>query len=803
MKELMKWHFVAVLVLFVELFVLFRPQIEKGYVLFMPDILSWWANSREAREWQKKTGEVVFWNTRVFSGMPSYFISMGEADRSVVRYLMKLLVPSEIPGGGAPWIVAVGFVGMYVLGLVMGLSPLLAMLAGVGFSAATFNISSLVAGHLTKTLALSCLPYLLVGTILTLRGRYLAGVPFVVLFASFMVKTNHYQIIYYSAVVVLVLWLVFLVKKEMPVLRFVWVSAVLLVCAVLAVATHLFFFLLTREYATESMRGARSELSGRQETKRTGLPYDYAFQWSYGVLESFTLIIPDFVGGGMRRQVSDNEPLLTQLRGKVSPEVLASLKSGAPLYWGSMPFTDAPVYAGAVIVLGVVLALMGWKHLPNRGAAWWLVIVSVLMLTLAWGKHFFVAPLFFKYAPYFNKFRTPMMALMVLQVTLPLLAAMGFSSILTISESKAQKLIVRSVIVLGGVVLFWLLLGGSVLSFRGPQDTSYPEWFVAVLEKQRHFMLRSDAFRSLVLILASGAVLWASVRWGWRRQLVWGFVVLLTVVDLLGVNLRYISERDFVPASFYDAQFIPDEIDRQIMADTTLHFRVIDYSRNPFTDAFTSYWHRNAGGYHPAKLQRYQELIDSYLVYKHLSVLGMLNVKYIIDKDREGRRRVYVNPFALGPAWCVQGIRWAKNADEEMHLLGEVSLRDTAVVRATYKASLDGQVLSQCSVTLTKYEPNRAEYMVSAEGEALLVLSEIFYPHGWKAYIDGKETEILRVNYLLRGVHLPAGTHTLRLEMNPSSYRIGIRVSVVASWVVLLIVVGCVMKGAWNAYTRK
>jgi hypothetical protein len=518
-------------------------------------------------------------------------------------------------------------------------------------------------------------------------------------------------------------------------------------------------------------------------------------------METFTLLIPNFNGGSSQGALSETSNSYKALRANNIDDVQASkLIKGLPLYWGTQPSVAGPVYIGAIIMFLFIFALF----VVEDKFKWWLLAATVLSILLAWGKNLMpFTDFFLNYVPGYNKFRAVSMTLVMAELCIPILAILGLQKAFSgeIDKKKLMKYLYYSLGIAGGISLIFAILGSAFFDFVSPADEQYksyfPDWLLAAIREDRAAIFSADAFRSLVFILLSGATIWAMINQKIKKPLFYSILILLILIDMWSVNRRYVNNDSFVRKSVAEVPFQPTTADQIIMKDKDPDFRVFNQSvGNPFSDASTSYFHKSLGGYHGAKLRRYQELIDHHLAKGNMNVFNMLNTKYFIVPDEKGGQpQMQVNFQALGNAWFVNNAHMVNNADEEINALTDFVPNETAVYDKRFENQVTGHLISKdslSSIVLTEYEPNHLTYKSDTRKEQLAVFSEIYYDKGWNAYIDGNKAPYFRADYVLRAMILPAGTHTVEFKFEPRVYKTGEKISLASSLLLVLLTLGSV-----------
>ena len=732
-------------------------------------------------------------------------------------------------------------IGGFLLCLAFGANIWLSILGAIAITFCSYNMQIIQVGHNSKMVAIAFMPWVLAAVVYAYRKSMLWGALFFAFALSFQIKANHPQITYYLAMIVagFVIWQLCAAIKEKLLPRFIKVSALLLVAAALGIATNINHLWPTYEYSHYSMRGG-SELAAKEgEEKSGGLDLEYATAWSYGVEETMNLMIPNFNGGASVGELGpDSETYKTlQQNGYAADQVVKAL----PLYWGPQSFTAGPMYMGAITIFLAILGLFTVRG----GAKWWIAAVSLIALMLSWGYHFMPATkLFFNIAPLYNKFRTVSMILVVLQILLPLLAVISLKNIFCDNGSRSEagrKKIKRAIIwsmgITCGISFLFLLIPSLAGNFVSASDSQLPQMIAGSLVEDRISLLRNDALRSILFIAVATLVIWLGHTGRLKGSQAIMIVTFLILVDLWSVDRRYLNGSHFVTRREFNTTFVQRPVDKTILQDKAPDYRVLDLTTDPFNDATPSYYHKTVGGYSPAKLQRYQDIIENCLYQEiemlsrrlesvqtmeqaqmamdsYYPVLSMLNTKYIIIN---GSLPPLVNRHALGNAWFADTLVTAQGARMEMELLkGSDPAREAVIEQRFMTQEFMGSCLahndirpdSSSTISLVSYAPNRLVYEYSSNRDALAIFSEIYYPEGWKAVLkesNGKESElpIFRADYILRGLCLPAGSGEITFTFNPDSFVKGERCSMASSallYVALLALLGTTF---YNKLRRK
>ncbi len=759
-------HLLGISIFYLIVALYFSPVVFQDQVIFQGDILQWEGSAKEAMDFREKTGEEALWTNSMFGGMPAYFISMefpGDITNALVSVL-TLGLPHPVNG------LFLGMLAMYILLLSFRVRPVFAIIGSVAFSFNTYNLLSLEAGHNAKIWAVCLIPLILTGIHLAFERKRILGAALLGLGLLLQLKFNHLQITYYTLLISVIyvgVRLIFDWKKDgiTPVLK---TLAFLVLGAALAVGGNIGRLATALEYSPYSTRGAAT-----LESAGSGLDKDYAFAWSNGKLETLTLLVPDFYGGGSQTPLGKNSESEKALRANgVDAQQINGFLQGAPTYWGDQPFTGGPIYGGAILIF---LAILGIWAAPKESLITFGTII-VFSLLLSWGKNLsWFNYLLFDILPGYNKFRAVSMALGMTLFAIPVLGMIALER--TIANKQLKPLILAAGVVAGTLLL--LVLGAGMFRFDGAADQGLPEWLLASLKSDRKAMLSASAWKSLGFVLAAFGLIYFSLK-GKINDLVLGLGLLaLVTLDLWIVNRQYLNKESFQPnpsSSFF--AITPAE---ELVAKDQSHFRVLSLTESLTKGARTSYRFQSLSGYHGAKLRRYSDLLDNQLTFEldefikkaqagtfdfeGIQVMNMLNTKYIIAGS--AANAVFENPAANGAAWVPSEIIPVSTNEEEMELIGEINTRQAATVSST---EYPGVASGQGQIQLEAYLPNELKYTATMTKAGLGVFSEIHYPVGWTATIDGNESPILRVDYLLRGLEIPEGQHEIVFKFAPKSY---------------------------------
>ncbi|MDP4188179.1 MAG: YfhO family protein [Bacteroidota bacterium] len=836
LKPLLPHILIGVLFIVIS-FVYFSPLME-GKELTQMDNIHAQGMSQELINFEKThPGQDSRWTNSMFGGMPAYQIK-GGPNHNVYLFFQRVL-RLNLPYTTVA-IVFTLLLGFYILLLTLNVDKWISFAGALAFAFASYNFIIIGAGHITKAYAIAYMAPVIAGILLTYKKKYLAGGIFTAIALGIEISCDHPQILFYLFLTILLLVVVYFIYaiKEKELKNFFIASAILACSATLAVLPNTSMLWTTWEYGKESIRG-KTELTQKKavdqqanQQQSSGLDKDYALAWSYGKAETFTLLIPNFQGGGSEGFDEKSETYKTlQQAGVQSPE---NISRQLPAYWGEMPFTSGPVYFGAIVCFLFVLGLF----LVKGPAKWWLLVVSILSIVLSWGKNApMVTDFFFYHFPLYNKFRTVSMILVIANFAVPLLGFLALRDIFTnkIEKKKVIKALKYSLGIVGGITLIFALMSSLFFNFTSSQDTAlsqqlkssgWPDNLISQLlnamQADRASMLRSDAWRSLIFILLGGGLIWAYVSKKIKSAWFTGALALLMLVDLWPIDKRYLNNDNFVTKRVAKNTFERSTADEFILKDTDPDYRVLNITRNPFTDGYTPYFHKSIGGYHGAKLRRYQDLIDGPLtrdimalqqtltgkvsqdtlamVLHQLPILNMLNTKFIIYNPDA---MPIINFNALGNAWFVKQYKLVNNADEEYAGLNNFDPSSQAIIDKRFKEVVSAIPESSADTTkgtikLLSYLPNDLVYESKSTKPQLAVFSEIYYAEGWNAFLDGKPVQHCRADYVLRAMPVPAGKHNIEFKFQPKSYDYGQKIALASSSLVVLLLLGLIGKMVYD-----
>ena len=817
---------VLVVVLFALLaFAYFYPADIEGRILYRHDASAGRGAGQEQTEYLQRTGERTRWTNALFGGMPTYQLAPSYESTDALESLgafYHLWLPENV------WYVFAYLLGFYILLRAFDFRQSLAALGSILWSFSSYFLIIIAAGHIWKVFALAYLPPMIAGVVLAYRGRYLSALLLTAIFSALEINANHVQMTYYYLFIILAMVIAYLVealrKKTLP--QFAKATAVCAVGALLGVMINLSNLYHTSQYSKESMRGKSELVKANSENQTSsGLDRDYITQWSYGIDETFTLLIPNAKGGAHQIRLGSDAKAMAKCDSQYAQYVGQWYQ-----YWGDQPFTAGPVYVGAFVMMLFVLSLFIVKG-PMK---WALLAVTVLSILLSWGKYFMpLTNVFIDYVPMYAKFRTVSSILVIAEFTIPLLAMMGLKAIVDDPTLLGRKMrwVYVSFGLTGGLCLLFALMPTAFFDFNSVADRMQLSQYVSQeylgpmldnIAKVRAAVFTADCWRSFWVIVI-GLVILLVYKFGkLKTPVMAGALLVLCLVDLWTVNKRYLNDSMFVDKTMREQPISKSAAEEQILQDQSLDFRVFNLASDTFNENETSFYFKSVGGYHPAKLRRYQEMIDAYIapekntLFKAVveaqgditkvkgdslfPVLNMLNTKYFIFPLQNNQTLPMQNPYAMGNAWMVDKVTYVATANEEIDGVGKVDLRHEAVADKRFEETLGASTAqdSTSAVTLLSYEPNRLKYEVNSEKGGVVVFSEIYYP-GWTATVDGKEVELGRVNYILRALRVEGGNHQVELAFFPRSITITETIAYCSYGVlILLLLLAIGMK--WRSY---
>ena len=799
-------HLLAYFLMMAISFIFFSPYVFEGKVLTQGDNVRARGMQGEMTKVRAETGETPLWTNSMFGGMPTYQIQMARGNNLTrIPYSILFLKQSVT---NPHTVVLVAMFCCYLLLITLGVDWRLSIIGAVGFGLSNYQIDLAEAGHSTKMAAVALLPGVFAGALLAYRGKYLLGGALFGLFMAMEILANHLQITFYAGWMLIILGIVQLVGalRKGTISNFIKASAILVATGLLGIAANADRIWVTQEYAKETIRGT-SELSSKGG--KDGLEKDYIFAWSYGIMESMTLLVPNFNGGGASQHFRGTETHDMIYRNMVanfsqSMPRDAAIKSAeqqvaATMYWGNQPFVGVAIYFGAIIVF---LFFLGAFLVPGEIKAW-LLASAIFTLMLAWGGNFFLNGFLVDYVPMFNKFRAVSMVLGLTHLAVVLLAILGLQGFVSkkYTVAQKQKALMIALGITGGLCLL-SIVGSFMMDFsNSAKDGRLPANILPTILSDRASILRMDALRSLLFIGLAAGSLFAFLKGKIKVLVAVLLVGAFSILDVWLVNKRILFAEKYETPKQATASANPTPADQQIMGDPDPSFRVLDLSRGtPFKSADASYFHKSIGGYHAAKLMILQDVAERYLdpqygqnPIEHRNILGMLNTKYVIQGGQGGPPQVAKLSEAMGNVWFVDEYKIVANADAEIAALGTLDPRKTAILRQGEADKVSGLTITRNpadNIRLTSYHPDKMTYEYTATNDRLAVFSEVYYPEskGWKIYVDGQVMNggLLRANYLLRAAKLPAGKHTVEMRFEPRSWYIGGTIALIASILLML-----------------
>ena len=841
-------HIVAVVTFLLLSIIYCKPALE-GKVVEQHDVQQWKAMAQQSFEYKEKTGHFPLWTNSMFSGMPAYQIAMDSKDPAVVSvYYINMFMTLGLPKPA--YYLFFCCLGLYFLAVVMGVNPWLSIAGGIAYGYCSYDPIIITAGHDTKLLSIAYAPAVLASLQLLFKRRYwIGGIAFIIS-ATGLFCQNHQQIAYYALLMGVIMFIPFLIKtiKEKEFKHLGMVLLISIVCTSLSILVIANGYFPTYEYSKETMRGGGSGLTlGNTDKKNKtvgGLDKDYAFKWSYGIGETMTLIVPNAYGGGSSTSLGDDSKVAALLQNtpEIPQNAVQQLYQAASAYWGDQPGTSGPVYIGAFICF---LGLAGFILSKNQNK-WWLLAITVLGIVLAWGKNFESVNYFlFDHLPFYKKFRAPSMSLVMPQLSVTLMAILFVGEFMDAVDKKTKeenaKYVKNLLIIAGGtaavLIGFYLFASYSNANtltlkrnienaFKG--NDSFVKSYISAWMEDRKALYAKDMWRSLGIIAVAAAALFAYSKKFIKQPIVIAAFILLAIIDLMPIGRRYFSEDNFVDADTYELAYQKYNADLQLDRDTSF-YRILNLAApngngfgldvgNSFNDALPSYHHNTIGGYSPAKMSIYNDLME-FQLYKEIQawagnpnakdsfpVLNMLNMKYVVVPDQRDPKQTMAvpNPYALGNCWLVKEVKFTKDADEEMLALDHFNPATTAFANESFKSIVGNQPTydSTASIKFIENKNDYIKYESNANSNQFAVFSEVYYSQGWNAYIDGKKVDYAKVNYVLRGLPIPAGKHLIEFKFEPYLVNLGEQLAKYASYLSVLLVLGFAFL-EWKEYKKK
>jgi hypothetical protein len=817
-------HLIAVIIFFIVAVIYCKPALQ-GKVVQQSDIQGWRGMAQQSFEFKDKYGHYPLWTNSMFSGMPAYQIAFDPRTKITVGYLTSVLTL------GLPIPVSFFFIAcicFYFLSLVAGANPWVSILGGLAYAYSTFDPVIISVGHNTQMMSIGFAPAVLAGLLLLFQRKYLLGFTITALFSFFLIEQNHVQIVYYTLIIALIMTIAFFIKsyREKQLVTGIKSAALGLLAGIIGLACCAVSMMPTYEYAKESMRGGKSELTQEIQGNKTkgGLDKDYAFRYSLGFGETFTFIVPGLYGGSNGgHEYNTDSKFVEKFSALGVPEEQAVQYENGYSYWGDQPITSGPVYFGAIICLLFIFGIVYIKSWYK----WWLIAASVLGLLLAYGANLKGFNYFlFDYLPFYSKFRAPTMALVIPQLCFPLMAVLALTKFISpaidVDETKKK---LKTTAIITGIILALLAVFYMTASFTGQNDKALREnikqnmmhvpqgqqappqleqqaeqtshSIINALQSDRRSLMGSDLLRSFILIGIAALLMTLYLKKKVSANILVGALIVLSAYDLLGVALRYLNSEKYVEPEDFESVFIPSPAVAQILKDPDhANFRVFNTTVDAFNDATTSYNLNTIGGYHPAKLDLYNDIIMHQLSKGNMEVFNMLNTKYFIVADPQtGKPMAQLNPNAFGNCWLVKGIKFVDNADQEMAALDSTDLKDTAVVENKYKSQITGapKYDSVAYIKLVENKNDVINYKFSAPTPQFAVFSEVYYPKGWNVFIDGTKADYVRTDYVLRGMLIPAGNHNIEFRFEPQSFTTGRLISIISNILVALLLIATIV----------
>ncbi|MEP6727688.1 MAG: YfhO family protein [Bacteroidota bacterium] len=818
------WPHITVILLFIVIAAVYCKPALQGKVLQQSDIIHWKGVAQQSFEYKEKYGHLPLWTNSMFSGMPTYQVAMERTSAISLGYLEAVFTL------GLPKPISFFFLAclmFYIMCLALRINPWISAGCAIAYAYSTFDPVIIAVGHDSQMLSIAYAPGVLAGLFMLYDKKYWSGTALTLIFSGLLIAQTHQQIVYYTLLVIGAIGIAYAVKcvRDKQLKHFAIANVLAIIAIAGGFASNALMYLTTYEFSKESIRGGKSELTtnpdGSSKKSQGGLDIDYAFNWSYGKAETFTFIVPALYGGGGSREITGSSKFVEKMTEVGVPEENALQYANGYSYWGPQPGTSGPVYLGAIICCLFIAGMFFLKSWHK----WWIAGIVILAIALSWGKNFAgFNDFMFHNFPFYNKFRAPTMALVIPQLAFPLFAALTLQQIFfdKINKETLWKNFKLSAYTTGAVLI---IMAGFYFTadFKGARDTQLKEGFAnqmmqqaakgqqptpeiqqqatqfgqslgRALEADRKGIMGSDLLRSVFFIACAFALLGLYIKGKLTSTVVLAGILLLSSYDVLAVGKRYLNDENFIEAADYEGNFSLTAADNTIKADPDKYFRVFDQTAgDPFSDAKASYYHNSLGGYLAARLGLYQDLMDNQLRKGNKAVFNMLNTKYIIQQNPSNGQPVAVpNPEAFGPCWLVKNIHYVKDGNEEMKALDSINLKDNAIVQEKYKTLIPSAPVydSTAFIKLVRNVNDTVIYTSSAKTNQFAVLSEIYYDKGWNAFIDGKKTDYLRVDYALRGLPLPAGDHTIEFKFEPRSYKLGNTLALIASlaaYILLLI----------------
>ncbi|MDV7185654.1 YfhO family protein [Lutibacter sp. TH_r2] len=787
---------VAIIVFVLVSVIYFSPVLE-GKKIQQSDITQFIGSSKEIVDYRKANNQEPYWTNATFGGMPSYVVS-AYYPNDYIKKLDKLIRFLPRPAD----YLFLYFLSFFVLLMVLKVEWKLAIVGSLGFGLSTYLIIILGVGHNAKAHAIAYMPLVLSGILLVFQRKYLVGFVLTALAMALEIGASHIQMTYYLLFLVLIFGVVQLIetykKKEFP--HFIKSISVLIVAVILGVGVNATSLMATQEYAKQSIRG-KSELTitpdGKEKVPAEGLSKDYITEYSYGKLETFNLFIPRFMGGTRYEEIKDSElqSFLQQSVNKgLQPNDANYIMQISSMYWGEQPIVAAPAYIGALFIFLFVLAIF----LVKGKLKYWLVGATTFSILMSWGHNLeWLTNFFIEYIPLYNKFRAVSSIQVIAEVTIPLLAILGLNELLKkeISNEVKLKALKNTVYIVGGLALLFVIGGSSFFAFETPLDNQINEQLPGYLDAittDRKSLFFEDSLRTLIIVLVAAGSVFFYIKGKLKPILLIGIIGATILFDLVDVDKRYVNDSNFVSARKVDKPFVASAIDKEILKDKS-YYRVADLTKDLMADGTTSYFHKSLGGYHAAKPRRYQELYNFHLAKGNPEVFNMLNTKYIISSNEKGEKTYDLNTSANGNVWFVEELKLVSNANQEIKALDSTNTKKVAIINSNSISSniaKNYELDSTAVIKLTNYSANKLTYKSAASKKQFAVFSDIYYKNGWNAYIDGELKPHYQVNYVLRGMEIPKGNHTIEFKFEPTVISTGNTITLISYALFLIIPFG-------------
>lgn len=808
MKSKLIKYVLPVILLLIASCIYFSPVLD-GKVVQQSDIVHFKGMAKEIQDYRAETGEEALWTNSMFGGMPGYLISTvykGSITKTIIGFVLKIPRPISYH---------LLFLSLFYLMMVaLGVNPWLSFAGAMAYGFTSYFFVIFEAGHTSKSLTITYISLLVAGVLLVYRNKRMLGALLSVLGLAWMISANHLQMTYYAAILILIIGVTYLIYaiREKELNSFIKNSAVLIGAAVLALCINISTLWPTYEYSKYTIRG-KSELTSNVENKSTGLDKDYILDYSYDIGEALTAFIPRLKGGSMREPVGESSNVYQLLVGSQGKKGALNIANNLPLYWGSQPIAGGPMYFGAVLCFLFVLGLFVVKGKDK----WWIIAAVVVSFLLSLGKYFpALSNIMIDYFPMYNKFRDVKNIIVIQQFAMAFMGVLAVSTIYKreISDKSFNKGLLYSFAIMGGFALVLAAIPSLAGDFTAASDarltqSGWPEQLLEALRADRKMVVQKDAFKAFLFVTMATVVLWAFWKQKLKAQYALALWLVLILADMWPTNKRYLNNDSFVAKRKMAVPYTKTKANDLILQDTDLNYRVLNLTLNPFTDASTSFFHKSIGGYHGAKMGRYQEVIEHHIspeiqklggqlnkgvnlnqlegIFNQAPALKMLNTKYLITNPNGSPIK---DPKPIGNAWFVSNFKIVENADEEIAALKSFAPESTAIIDKRFSSFVDKKDYTKSgSITLSNYTPNHLTYDFQSESEQLTVFSEVYYDKGWNAYIDGEKIQHFRVDYILRALSIPQGKHTIEFKFEPQSYFLGNKISFVSSIIFMLLAI--------------